>query len=134
MATNEIDANTDVPTLRNVVTAGDETVIQSKRIGQQLEDEMGENLGTSLSQEIIRSMTSRSVDPAPHPPIHELTGDWNTPPQGAASDHIFSASETQQAPAMDDTLELLIDDIIDRHITALRQDIRLLLERALAER
>jgi len=32
---------------------------------------------------------------------------------------------------VDDDLELMIDNVVDRHITALRQDIRLLLERAL---
>ncbi|MBX2825994.1 MAG: hypothetical protein KTR33_14775 [Gammaproteobacteria bacterium] len=30
----------------------------------------------------------------------------------------------------DDEIELLIDEVVDRHITALRQDIRALLERA----
>lgn len=66
----------DVPTLRSVIRTGDESVIETTRLDQEIEATI-----------------------APYKP-------------------------------QEDELELLIDDVVDRHITALRQDIRTLLERA----
>jgi len=66
----------DVPTLRSVIRTGDESVIETTRLDQEIEATI-----------------------APY-------------------------------KAQEDELELLIDDVVDRHITALRQDIRTLLERA----
>jgi len=66
----------DVPTLRSVIRTGDESVIETTRLDQEIEATI-----------------------APY-------------------------------KSQEDELELLIDDVVDRHITALRQDIRTLLERA----
>ena len=41
---------------------------------------------------------------------------------------LIADPDVQQS--IDDELELLIDDIVDRHVTSLRRDLRALLERA----
>ena len=43
-------------------------------------------------------------------------------------DALIADPDVQQS--IDDELELLIDDIVDRHVTSLRRDLRALLERA----
>jgi len=76
---NKLLDRAEVPTLHSVIRTGDESIIQTTRLDQEIQ-------------------------------------------QGLAR---------LQPHNDDDELELLIDDVVDRHITALRQDIRLLLERAL---
>jgi len=136
MATDESNPVNDVPTLRSIVTTGDESVIQTKRIGHQLEHEMDENLGSALSQEIIRSMATRAFAAelgVETQAANEDTEELATLPDTVTECELSTLAQTLPSLDMDDTLECLIDEIVDRHITSLRQDIRLLLERVRAD-
>lgn len=114
MSTDKLHNTDEVPTLNSVIRAGDESVIQTKRISYQIGNELDSNLGPSLSREIIQTLAERTSD---SPPIA-----------------LVECDHTEMEFDPDETLELMIDDIVDRHITALRKDIRTLLERAIAER
>lgn len=128
MTTYEPDQITEVPTLRNVIKNGKESIIQTTRIGNQLEYEMGKNLGSALSEELILAMARHkyaSVD-------NQRDADATTTDYRV--EHVSDLATTARSAAqydMDDTLELLIDDIVDRHVSILRRDIRQLLEQVL---
>ncbi len=113
---------TEVPTLHSVVRSGDPAVIHSTRQTHELANELDQNLGPDLSREIFQSLMQ-----------HNEQGGSPEPFQ-ANFVAIDEDQATESGDDPDDPLEIMIDDIVDRHITALRHDIRVLLQRALSER
>lgn len=114
---------TEVPTLHSVVKSGDPAVIHSRRQTHQLAIELDESLGPDLSREIFDSLMQHN----------EQSGTLESLPQDVTTLNAHHALEIDEDD-LDDPLEIMIDDIVDRHITALRHDIRALLQRALADR
>lgn len=88
--------NDEVPVLSDVVESGNESIIQSSRLGREVLREL----------EALQQSASR-----------ERLSDYSGDDRNHDEDEV-------------DDLELLIDDLVDRHITELRKDIRRLLERA----
>jgi len=112
----------DLPVLNAVVESGNESIIQSSRLGREVLREL-EVLQQSAPVKFVLQE-------------HVLEGDEKE----EGDKH--STSESQMALMMgdsqginaasansDDEIELMIDDIVDRHITELRKDIRQLLNR-----
>jgi hypothetical protein len=110
----------DLPILKEVIRSGDAAIIRSTRLQQ------------------IDTIT---LDASSSDPVHfdlpaHLQFDTRTPQQLHPSQRYSQTSFDQTLPASPaddaagDALESLIDDIVDKHIEALRKDLRLLLERA----
>jgi len=119
------DEYAEVPVLSAVVESGNESIIQSSRLGRQ----------------VLRELETLRHDAVPHSRIDidadtyredqldlELT-ELSTGGQVVHDLHSVSVPQSS-ADHEDDDIELLIDDLVDRHITELRKDIRQLLERA----
>ncbi len=96
MSTPEYDE--DLPVLNDVVESGNESIIQSSRLGREVLREL----------EVLQR---NNAEP--------FTIDADT------SVDLLTDSPSSE----DDELEQLIDNLVDRHITELRKDIALLLER-----
>ena len=79
----------DVPTLNAVVQSGDETIIQTTRLGR----------------EVIRELNAISNNQSPH--IHVGIGN--------------------------DELHVMIDEVVRRHMTEMRQELKDLLDSALSD-
>jgi len=118
----------DLPVLNDVVESGNRSIIQSTRMGN----------------EVLRELESLRQDAA-RLPVHEDTSESDTlaPETAALVDapaveipqglDFASVTQTLDPPSQEglseDEIEIMIDDIVDRHITALRRDIKRLLER-----
>jgi len=127
----------DLPVLNAVVESGNRSIIQSTRMGNEVLREL-----ESLRQDAARSLhmdVNLDTEETQHDP--EVTSESDTlsadstlrinetrfeVPVGLD----FSALSSSDEGIQEDELELMIDEIVDRHITALRRDIRDLLERA----
>jgi len=92
------DYDDDLPVLNEVVETGNESIIQSSRLGREVLREI----------EVLQRGTSEpfTID---------------------ADDAIDLAADV--APSDYDELEVLVDNLVDKHITELRKDITQLLER-----
>lgn len=135
MTTEELIKTDDVPTLNCVIEVGDEAIIQTTRISNQIGHELDSNLGPTLSQEIIQTLASRPTAGLTTAPATELNESTSVEFRELSEDVIgYEGDFEPEEMNPDETLELMIDTIVDRHITTLRQDIRRLLERAIAER
>ena len=138
MPTQDLINSDDVPTLNNVIETGDEAVIQTKRISHQIGHELDSNLGPSLSREIIQALAMRDKDEDET----QADSEWQDQPDevtlsqagSSPSSSAFGVEDEITDIDPDETLELMIDSVVDRHITNLRQDIRRLLERAIDKR
>jgi len=163
----------DLPVLNAVVETGNESIIQSTRLGHEVLAELEslrQGAQTSLAREDyaledaqvpIASSSALADDPDPDKgsdsnPAEEEQGNLNfdfpgpvevnaelvNPPSSDEDDR--NASDEANDPLLsvaqptlfnkqrleDDEIELMIDDVVDRHITELRKDIKRLLERA----
>ena len=122
----------DLPVLNDVVRTGDESIIQSTRLEHEVEDEI-ESLQNATIEFDLPSHLQLGVQSAVASDNIELEIADVPATEMAASleeieDALIADPDVQQS--IDDELELLIDDIVDRHVTSLRRDLRALLERA----
>jgi len=113
--------NEDIPVLNAVVESGNESIIQSSRLGREVLREL----------EVIKQ--SQPVKFKLHDHIlgeDEEEGDFE-PRTESQLDLMIDDPDTINASASnsDDEIELMIDEVVDRHITELRKDIRRLLQR-----
>ncbi len=94
----------DLPVLSDVIRFGNKSIIRSSRL-QRVENE---------------------------PPVSRATGPLhvNLPAHLHLEPQAGHTHPNAEQPTNDDALELLIDTIIDKHITSLRHDLRALLEQA----
>ena len=120
------DKEDSVPVLNAVVESGNESIIQSSRLGREVLRELevlqeSEPVKFVLQEHILdaddeeegdESVTSESQ-------LALMMGD------SSANSSLDRASSVNN----DDEIELMIDDVVDRHITELRKDIRRLLNR-----
>lgn len=145
----------DLPVLNAVVESGNPSIIQSTRMGNEvlreletLRQDSARRCPTPANQEAQDTDTSpENTSESAKLPADVMSDEPETPhsaPSDAPSVEMpeglnFASSAIDSAPVSnepttfsfsDDELELLIDDIVDRHITELRQDIKQLLERA----
>jgi len=129
----------DLPVLNAVVESGNRSIIQSTRMGNEVLREL-----ESLRQDAARSMPmdvnldteARQIEPEIVTESDTLCADStlriteNSLEVPAGLDFTAQSASSDALPDDDDELELMIDDIVDRHITALRRDIKRLLDRA----
>ena len=121
----------DLPVLNDVVRTGDESIIQSTRLEHEVEGEI-ESLQNATIEFDLPSHLQLGVQSAVASDNIELEIADVPATEMAASleeieDALIADPDVQQS--IDDELELLIDDIVDRHVTSLRRDLRALLER-----
>ncbi len=110
-----------VPVLNAVVESGNESIIQSSRLGRE------------VLRELEQLQQSDPVKFVLHDHIlenEEEEGDPQPSPERQL-DLKMGDSEEINAPNDDssDAIELMIDEVVDRHIVELRKDIRHLLTR-----
>jgi len=122
----------DLPVLNDVVRTGNESIIQSTR----LEREVGGEIELFQHQTIEFDL-----------PSHLQLGVESDAESGAddeldvadmpAADMVAKLEKMEGAlnedadvqQSINDEIEMLIDDIVDRHVTSLRRDLRALLDR-----
>ena len=140
----------DLPVLNAVVETGNHSIIQSTRLGNEVLREL-----ESLRQDSVRSFapvenqdtaesllppegTSESatlapeeIDPIDAPDV-EFPQDLDFASLRSSLDDelTHAAIQTVGDDLRDEDIDVLIDDIVDRHIMALRRDIQQLLRRA----
>jgi len=122
----------DLPVLNDVVRTGDESIIQSTRLEHEVEGEI-ESLQNATIEFDLPSHLQLGVQSAVASDNIELEiADVPATEMAASLEEIEGAliADPDVQQSIDDELELLIDDIVDRHVTSLRRDLRALLERA----
>jgi len=131
----------DLPVLNAVVESGNRSIIQSTRLGNEVLREL-ESLRVDAARGFPANENQATMDSESDPvQASEVTDESVTLPTAASSPADVPQVEIQQGldfaslsgnhdSLADDELEIMIDDIVDRHITALRRDIKRLLERA----
>jgi len=127
----------DLPVLSSVVESGNPSIIQSTRLGNEVLREL-ETLRQD-SARALRSVARHDTEVSVY--ATEATDESATlkqcdvvlteatqveVPQGLD----IASINTNHRAINDDEIEIMIDDIVDRHITALRRDIKRLLDRA----
>lgn len=111
-----------VPVLNAVVESGNESIIQSSRLGREVLRELevlqqSEPVKFVLHEHVLDAGDEEEGDESAsqESQLTLMMGDSET---------INSASDNS-----DDEIELMIDEVVDKHITELRKDIRRLLNR-----
>lgn len=111
-----------VPVLNEVVESGNESIIQSSRMGREVLRELEVLQQSNPVKFVLQDHVQQSNE--------EEEGDNYT---SSESQLALMMGDSQEFNAVsdnsDDEIELMIDDIVDRHITELRKDIRQLLNR-----
>jgi len=117
----------DLPVLNSVVKCGNESIIKSTRLDRQESDELEALRRNTPVHFNLPDMHGLGVDSDTQSKVEEID---DTQPSYSPLKALPStpASPTDQAVDEDD-VELLIDQLVDRHITELRRDIRTLLDR-----
>ena len=140
----------DLPVLNAVVESGNHSIIQSTRLGNEVLREL-----ESLRQDAVRGLPANdnqdtteslltpegtSESDTLSPASELLTEAPNVEfPQGLDFSSLSNDRDDKRTPPAivtageafrEEEMDVLIDDIVDRHITALRQDIKQLLIRA----
>ncbi len=132
-----------LPILNAVVESGNESIIQSSRLGQQVLREL-ESLRTDppgSTQLDSHHSAQQAIDAVALQPVeNNLSADLLADKKIANVDsQVNSANELQDVISFnldnrddndENEFEWLIDELVDRHITELRKDIKQLLERA----
>ena len=120
------DKEDSVPVLNAVVESGNESIIQSSRLGREVLRELevlqeSEPVKFVLQEHILDADDEEEGDEsiASESQLALMMGD------SSANSSLDRASSVNN----DDEIELMIDDVVDRHITELRKDIRRLLNR-----
>ena len=122
----------DLPVLNDVVKTGDESIIQSTRLEHEVEGEI-ESLQNATIEFDLPSHLQLGVQSDAASDNTELDiANLPTTEMATSLEEIEGAliADPDVQQSIDDELELLIDDIVDRHVTSLRRDLRALLERA----
>ena len=130
-----LDDDDDLPILSSVIKGGNESIIQSSRLDQQALDELEamrrntpvrfnlpDTPGLSASESALPAESELDDTQRIDLPLMSPQPDRPSPPE--------LVSRERQEEEEEDDIELLIDELVDRHITELRQDIRTLLDRA----
>ena len=122
----------ELPVLNDVVRTGNESIIQSTRLEREVDGEI-ELLQSETIEFDLPSHLQFGIESAEASKDSELeSADIPAADMAASLEAIEGAlivdPDIQQS--IDDELELLIDDIVDRHVTSLRRDLRALLDRA----
>ena len=122
----------ELPVLNDVVRTGNESIIQSTRLEREVDGEI-ELLQNETIEFDLPSHLQFGIESAEASKDSELeSADIPAADMAASLEAIEGAlivdPDIQQS--IDDELELLIDDIVDRHVTSLRRDLRALLDRA----
>ncbi len=148
----------DLPILNAVVESGNPSLIQSARLGNEVLRELeslrqeatrgAPSLQSSEAESDTLSGNAASAEKAPDVEIPQgmdfaaMSHDSSEAHNDEATDPLLDgpvavtsatndASDANEAVSFkDDEIERMIDDIVDRHVTALRHDIKQLLERA----
>ncbi len=142
----------ELPVLNDVVKTGNESIIQSTRLEREVDGEIEQlrhetiefDLPSHLKLGVDVSDVVDQEDELDMAQIEDRLADGhgdrltdrlaNRPAADMAADleeiegALIVDLDVQQS--VEDELELLIDDIVDRHVTSLRRDLRALLERA----
>ncbi len=122
----------DLPVLNDVVRTGNESIIQSTRLELEVEGEI-ESLQNATVEFDLPAHLQLGVQADEASDITDLDiANAPTMELGTSLEEIEGAliADLDVQQSVDDELELLIDDIVDRHVTSLRRDLRALLERA----
>lgn len=125
MRHEEHEEEDSVPVLNAVVESGNESIIQSSRLGREVLRELEVLQQTAPVKFVLQEHVLEGEE--------EEEGDGNSSPESQL--HLMMGDPEAFNPAIDhsdDEIELMIDDIVDRHITELRKDIRQLLNRVKA--
>ncbi len=130
MSHTEEDA---VPVLNDVVESGNESIIKSSRLGRTVLRELQALQETAsvkfvLHEHILQDKEERDSAIAE---AQNSAEQMEKLPLESQMDLIIDDSSqlSAQSTVDEDTLELMIDELVDRHITELRKDIRRLLLR-----
>ncbi len=109
-----------VPVLNAVIESGNESIIQSSRLGREVLREL-EMLQQSNPVKFV--LQDHILEPEEE--VEDIAG------QESQFDLKIDDKETFSADSgnSDDEIELMIDQVVDRHIVELRRDIRRLLMR-----
>ena len=120
------DKEDSVPVLNAVVESGNESIIQSSRLGREVLRELevlqeSEPVKFVLQEHILDADDEEEGDEsiASESQLALMMGD------SSANSSLDRASSVNS----DDEIELMIDEVVDKHITELRKDIRRLLNR-----
>ncbi|MEE9321618.1 MAG: hypothetical protein V3U76_14315 [Granulosicoccus sp.] len=126
---NDFLDDDDLPVLNSVVRGGNESVIQSTRQDRLVSDQLEALRRNTKVHFNLPDIPGLAVDPEALPIEDELddTQQFYPPLKALPS---AQPSSSDPVACEDDGIELLIDELVDRHITELRQDIRSLLDRA----
>lgn len=138
----------DLPVLNAVIESGNESIIQSSRLGREVlrELEALRHIVPVVTEHNSFPHAAGNTAPGSYPDMAQAAADENpnvTPVENQLDLDLLEASGNPLQPADDmrfvirnlpedeeDDIELMIDELMDRHITDLRKDIRRLLERA----
>ena len=115
-----------------MVKTGDESIIQSTRLEYEVEGEIESLQNATIEFDLPSHLQLGVQSEAASDNIELDIADVPATEMAASLEEIegvlIADPDVQQS--IDDELELLIDDIVDRHVTSLRRDLRALLERA----
>ncbi len=122
----------DLPVLNDVVKTGDESIIQSTRLEYEVEGEIESLQNATIEFDLPSHLQLGVQSEAASDNIELDIADVPATEMAASLEEIEGAliADPDVQQSIDDELELLIDDIVDRHVTSLRRDLRALLERA----
>ena len=122
----------DLPVLNDVVKTGDESIIQSTRLEYEVEGEIESLQNATIEFDLPSHLQLGVQSEAASDNIDLDIADVPATEMAASLEEIEGAliADPDVQQSIDDELELLIDDIVDRHVTSLRRDLRALLERA----
>ncbi len=109
----------DLPILSDVVEAGNESIIQSSRSGREVQRELDVLQNSEPMRFVLNDAYTGDDDESKDEPERELIE-----PESQFSHKIDDSCD------QDEAIELMIDVVVDRHITELRKDIKRLLIRA----
>jgi hypothetical protein len=119
----------DLPVLYDVIQSGDESIIRQTRLRRVGIDELDETSTSPLHFELPAHLQFDMLDRDTEFDEQALEIDLSNNAL-SADYHTPSNSRSRSLIEDEDSMELLIDEIVDRHILSLRNDLRLLLKRA----
>jgi len=132
----------DLPVLNAVVQTGDHSIIQSTRLGNEVLRELEtlrqnaiRGLPANDNQDTVESLLTpegTSEEASANAPSVEfpLDLDFDSLSNQLDSELTQAAMLTVGEQIKDEEIDVIVDDIVDRHITALRRDVKQLLIRA----
>jgi len=112
-----------VPVLNDVIESGNESIIQSSRLGREVLRELQVLQQSSPVKFVLQDHLLEQDEGDEPMSTNEST-------ESQLDLMIDDPDENNDpAPSSDEAIELMIDEVVDRHITELRRDIRQLLAR-----